>query len=70
MCSAPRIRTICFIMPANILNLPAYAITNLIESEHDYHIDAEVKDHPTKYQECYSTEIVGFGRNDQLVRDL
>ena len=29
-------------MPANILNLPAYAITKVLEEEHDYHIYAEV----------------------------
>lgn len=57
-------------MPANILNLPAYIVTNLVENEYDYHIDAEAKHHPTNCQVCGSPDIVGFGRNEQLVRDL
>ena len=57
-------------MPANILNLPAYIVTNLVENEYDYHIDAEAKHHPTTCQNCDSPDIVGFGRNEQLVRDL
>jgi transposase len=57
-------------MPANILNLPAYVVTNLVENEYDYHIDAEAKQHPTTCQNCDSPDIVGFGRNEQLVRDL
>lgn len=58
-------------MPANILNLPAYVITSdIIENEHDYHIDAEVREHPTACQSCRSPDIVGFGRNVQQIRDL
>jgi transposase len=57
-------------MPANILNLLTYIVTGLVENEYDYHIDAEAKDHPTSCQVCGSPEIVGFGRNEQLVRDL
>lgn len=57
-------------MPANILNLPAYIVTNLVENEYDYHINVEAKHHPTTCQNCDSPDIVGFGRNEQLVRDL
>lgn len=57
-------------MPANILNLPAYTVTCIDETEYDYHIDAEAKHHPTTCQNCSSPDIVGFGRNEQLVRDL
>ena len=57
-------------MPANILNLPAYIVTNITENEYDYHVDAEAKQHPTTCQICSSPDIVGFGRNEQLVRDL
>jgi transposase len=57
-------------MPTNILNLPAYVVTHLEETEHDYHIDAEAKQHPTTCQNCDSPDIVGFGRNEQLIRDL
>ncbi|MDA8417181.1 MAG: ISL3 family transposase [Betaproteobacteria bacterium] len=57
-------------MPANILNLPAYTVTNIEETEHDYHINAETKTTPQKCPHCYSDNLVGFGRNEQLVRDL
>ena len=57
-------------MPTNILNLPTYVITNFIENEYDYHIDAEAKEHPISCQACMLPDIVGFGRNVQLVRDL
>lgn len=57
-------------MPANILNLPAYTITGIDETEYDYHINAEAKQHPTTCQNCGSPDIVGFGRNERLVRDL
>ena len=57
-------------MPANILNLPAYIVTNIEETEHDYHINAETTTAPQKCPHCYSDNLVGFGRNEQLVRDL
>lgn len=57
-------------MPANILNLPAYAVTNIEETEHDYHINAETKTSSQKCPHCYSNNLVGFGRNEQMVRDL
>ncbi len=57
-------------MSVNFINLPAYQVTKVAENEHDYHIDAEAKDHPTICQICDSADIVGFGRNEQLVRDL
>ncbi|WNV06015.1 ISL3 family transposase [Candidatus Methylospira mobilis] len=57
-------------MPANILNLPCYAITSLEENEHDYHISAESINSPTGCSYCQSTNLVGFGRREQLVKDL
>lgn len=57
-------------MPANILNLSAYTITGIEENYYDYHIDAEVKNHPSKCQNCDSDNLVGFGRNEQAIRDL
>lgn len=57
-------------MPRNILNLPSYAITRIEEDEHDYHIWAEAVDHPSICPHCGRGEIVGFGRREQLVRDL
>ena len=58
-------------MPANILNLPAYAITKVLEEEHDYHIYAEVVERRlSACPSCCSARIVGYGRREQLVRDL
>jgi len=57
-------------MPANILNLPSYTITNIEEMENDYHINAETKTSPQKCPHCHRDNLVGFGRNEQLVRDL
>lgn len=57
-------------MPANILNLPTYTITAIEENEHDYHINAEVKTAPAACPQCRSIQIRGFGRREQLVKDL
>lgn len=57
-------------MPRNILNLPSYAISNIEEDDLDYHIWAEAARHPSTCQPCGHSEIVGFGRREQLIRDL
>lgn len=57
-------------MPRNILNLPSYAISSIEEEDHDYHIWAEAARHPSTCQHCGHSEIVGFGRREQLIRDL
>lgn len=57
-------------MPANILNLPAYTVVSLEENDHDYHISSETKQPPVQCQHCQSDNLVGFGRREQMVRDL
>ena len=57
-------------MPVNILNIPAYIVTGITENEHDYHINGEVKQSPANCPHCRSDNLVGFGRREQLVRDL
>ena len=57
-------------MPTNILNLSTYTITDIQESEHDYHIDAETKRTVTNCPHCNSTLLVGFGRREHVFRDL
>lgn len=57
-------------MPANILNLPAYKVLKIEETDHDYHIKAEVANPPQQCPECAATSLVGFGRNEVMVRDL
>ncbi len=57
-------------MPANILNLPSYTVTALQENDHDYHIDAVAKNRPECCPHCQSNNLVGFGRREQMVKDL
>ena len=57
-------------MPTNILDLPVYYVTHVERDDHDYHIKAEVKAPPRACLHCRSRNIVGFGRREQLVRDL
>ncbi len=57
-------------MPANILNLPCYKVLGIQENEHDYHIDVETLEAPTSCPHCQSANLVGFGRREQMVKDL
>src|SRR5690554_382736 len=54
----------------NILNLSAYQVLEVKENEHDYHIQAKTVLNPTHCPHCQSSDFVGFGRKEQLVRDL
>ncbi|MCR1345509.1 ISL3 family transposase [Acidithiobacillus ferrooxidans] len=57
-------------MPPDILNLPQYQVLRAEDIDHDYHIYAETTVHPETCIHCGSTAIVGFGRREQLIRDL
>jgi len=57
-------------MPANILNLSAYRVLHVESNEHDYHITAEAIETPRRCLHCFSNNLVGFGRREQMVRDL
>jgi len=57
-------------MPANILNLPRLKVTQVEETDHDYHIKAQSAVDPAACPACHSKALVGFGRNEQLVKDL
>ncbi|APZ42571.1 ISL3 family transposase [Acidihalobacter ferrooxydans] len=57
-------------MPANILNLSSYDVTHIDENEHDYHVTALVQNPPQKCAHCHSGGIRGFGRREQLIKDL
>ncbi|MCL1826361.1 MAG: ISL3 family transposase [Betaproteobacteria bacterium] len=57
-------------MPANILNLSAYDVLRFEENEHDYHIDVEAVEAPTSCPHCQSGSLVGFGRREQMIKDL
>ncbi len=57
-------------MPANILNLSTYAVLAVDHDNHNYHLSVEVKQPPTHCRHCNSDHLVGFGRREQLVKDL
>ncbi len=57
-------------MPANILNLPSYTVTALQENDHDYHVDAVTTGNLLSCPHCDSANLVGFGRREQMVKDL
>jgi transposase len=57
-------------MPANILNLPCCKVLGVQENEHGYHIDVETLESPTSCPHCQSSNLVGFGRREQMLKDL
>jgi transposase len=57
-------------MPRNILNLSTYTVTRVEETQHDYHVYAEVVGAPERCPHCGGTGHVGFGHREQLVKDL
>ncbi len=57
-------------MPPDLLNLAAYRVLSVEDNEHDYYIAAETIDPPKRCEHCFSQTIVGFGRREQMVRDL
>jgi transposase len=57
-------------MPANILNLPSYTVTAFQENDHDYHIDGVTIASTSSCPHCKSTNLVNFGRREQMIKDL
>lgn len=57
-------------MPINILNRPLLEVDSFSEVDHDYLIYAHSAITPKSCPDCNSNRIVGFGRNEQLVKDL
>jgi transposase len=57
-------------MTTNILNLASYRVLRVEETEHDYHVFAEAVQSVFFCPTCNSSQVVGFGRREQMVRDL
>lgn len=57
-------------MQPDLLNLAGYRLVSVESSEHDYHIKAEATATPEACIHCQSHSLVGFGRREQMVRDL
>ena len=54
----------------SILQLPAYNVLKVEAAEHDYHVTAEPVQSNRSCPQCQSANAVGFGRREQLVKDL
>ncbi|KMQ77083.1 transposase, ISL3 family [Candidatus Burkholderia pumila] len=57
-------------MQTNILNLANYRVLKVEEAEHDYHVSVETQAPVVSCVYCQSEKVVGFGRREQLVKDL
>ena len=57
-------------MPTNILNLPAYSVTEFNEGAHHYQIKANTRQQIVSCPNCHHIELEGFGRREQMIRDL
>ncbi|MET3120444.1 transposase [Oxalobacteraceae bacterium GrIS 2.11] len=57
-------------MPVNILNLPSYFVTEFHEDEHNCHVRAEAVQQIGSCPNCHHAELEGFGRREQMIRDL
>lgn len=56
--------------PANLLNFASYRVLHVDANDHDYHIAAEVEASPQACPHCNSDNLVGFGRREQMIKDL
>ena len=57
-------------MSPDLLNLSGYEVLAVDTNEHDYQIKARVIGAQDTCIHCKSSSIVGFGRREQMVRDL
>ena len=57
-------------MPINILNLPSFTVGRFVETEHDYSVYASVASAAASCPTCGGVRLSGFGRREQMVRDL
>ena len=57
-------------MTTDILNLPAYRVLQVEDTDGDYHIKAETTFPPELCNYCGSDALVGFGRRENWIRDL
>lgn len=58
------------LIETSVLNLSGLSAVSIEELEHDYHIAAKTILKPSNCTHCKSSQIVGFGKREQLIRDL
>ena len=54
----------------NLLQLDAYELIRVVEEDHDFHIYATLADETTHCPHCRKYGVVGFGRREQVIKDL
>ena len=54
----------------NILHLDGYNLLSSEETTHDYHLRVSVGGGAPECRKCCSSDMVGFGRREQVVKDL
>lgn len=54
----------------NLLQLDDYKLIRVVEEDHDFHIYAALADETTHCQHCGKYGVVGFGRREQVIKDL
>jgi len=45
-------------------------VVSVDETQHDYHVRADVSNQPKACVACNSTHLIGHGRNEQVIRDM
>jgi transposase len=54
----------------NFLNFPSLVVDGFSEDNNDYHVHAHSELNHSGCPACHGMRVVGFGRNEQLVKDL
>lgn len=54
----------------DLLKLDDYELTRVVEDDHDFHIYATLTDETCCCAHCHKYGVVGFGRREQVVKDL
>ena len=54
----------------DLLNLDDLDLIRVVEEDHDFHIYAKLLDETTHCQSCGKYGLVGFGRREQVIKDL
>jgi transposase len=56
--------------PSNILNLSSFTVSRVDEDAENYHVYAEVASQKKSCPHCRSTDVIGWGAQEVLIRDL
>ena len=54
----------------NLLQLEGYDLHSATETEHDFHLRVTPVKKPVYCQKCFRRDLVGFGKREQVVKDL